>query len=132
LKKLRCVCGKTLQVPDQLEGQKIRCKHCGKVLTVSQVQDADPAYSDNANPLAVKGHRRCAGCGKSYPEKDRICVACGIDLDTGAAIYQSLETQAPVAPPEGGASSGSKNAAARPAKKGGFMGFFARLFGRKG
>jgi hypothetical protein len=92
--KLQCVCGKTLSVPDSLTGQKIRCKDCGKVMTVPQRSiSQDPAKESGDDPLAVKNHRRCSGCGKSYPLTDKVCITCGLNLDTGAQLYVSLEDQ---------------------------------------
>jgi ribosomal protein L37E len=89
--KLQCVCGKLLNVPDSMVGERIRCKDCGKVLTIRpSTEDSAPA-SAPFDMLAVKGHRKCGKCGRSWPMRDKICTACGIDLDTGAALYTSLD-----------------------------------------
>jgi hypothetical protein len=92
--KLQCVCGKVLNLPDSLARQKIRCKDCDKVLTVPEPEkavSAGPARVEAANPLAIRGHRRCGRCGRSYPQTDKVCTKCGIDMDTGAALYVSLD-----------------------------------------
>lgn len=116
--KLQCVCGKVLNVPDSMAGERIRCKECGKVMTVRpSTSDSAPAQP-GAGPLAVKGHRRCSGCGRSYPERDKICTVCGINLDTGAALYVSLDN--------------SGESSREPAQSPGFMGRLLRFFGRKG
>jgi len=77
--KLQCVCGKVLNVPDSMTGERIRCKACGKVMTIQpSTSDAEPAtVNDPSDALAVKGHRRCKGCGKSWPVRDKICTGCG-------------------------------------------------------
>jgi DNA-directed RNA polymerase subunit RPC12/RpoP len=92
--KLKCVCGKIFaNVPDSMIGQKLRCKDCGKVLTVKPAASSDEGAKENdgTDVLTVKGHRRCPACGKSWPVRDKICTACGVDMETGAALYVSLE-----------------------------------------
>ncbi len=125
--RLACVCGKVLNLPENLSGEKIRCKECGKVLKVpdaSSVVEGAPARVEANNPLAIRGHRRCGRCGKSYPQKDRICTACGIDMDTGANLYVSLEASGDADP--------SAKPQAEPSRPG-FAARFLRLLGiRKG
>src|SRR5581483_4105056 len=70
---------------------------CGKVLTLrasSSTADALPSAAPSAaadDSFAVKGHRRCKKCGRSWPNRDKICTVCGIDMDTGATLYVSLD-----------------------------------------
>jgi hypothetical protein len=117
--KLQCVCGKVLNVPDSMAGERIRCKECGKVMTLRpSTADAEPATKTD-DPLTVKGHRRCSRCGRSWPVTDKICTACGVNMDTGAALYVSLDASADAE-------------ASAPKKKPGLVGRLLRLFGRKG
>lgn len=95
--RLVCLCGKTLTLPDDVAGQKVRCKAkgCGKVMKVraGQGKGTAPARANApGDSLGIKGHRRCGGCGVSYPATDRFCVTCGVDLETGAALYVSVDT----------------------------------------
>ncbi|MEZ0228104.1 MAG: hypothetical protein ACAI25_05720 [Planctomycetota bacterium] len=122
--KLQCVCGKVLSVPDSMAGERIRCKECGKVMTIrpSTTGDSSPAVKvpDPKDPFAVKGHRTCGKCGRSWPQTAKICTACGVDMDSGAALYVSLDASA-------------DGEASRPKeKKPGLVGRLLRLFGRKG
>ena len=41
----------------------------------------------------VAGSRACPGCGKFYPPSTVVCVDCGINVDSGAMLYASLEDQ---------------------------------------
>lgn len=118
--KLQCACGKTLGLPDHLAGEKIRCKDCGKVMTVprpSAVTAAAPAAEGADDPLAVRGHVRCSQCGRSYPQTDTVCTKCGINLHTGAALYVSMDPS----------SEASDEGAARAPSARSRPGFFARL-----
>lgn len=119
--KLQCVCGKVLNVPDSMAGERIRCKECGKVMTVRSSTDAEPkkASSSDNDPLGVKGHRRCGKCGRSWPVLDKICTACGVNMDTGATLYVSLDA------------SGDSEAPSS-SKRPGLMGRLLRFIGRKG
>jgi hypothetical protein len=84
-----------LNLPDKLAGQKIRCKRCQKVLTVpqagSRVQSSRPATEDSTSELLVAGSRSCPGCAKTYAPAIVVCTRCGLNLDTGAMLYASLE-----------------------------------------
>jgi len=120
--KLQCTCGKILNVPESMSGERIRCKACGKVLTINliapEVVKAPPKKPDPTDPLAVRGIRHCPKCNRSWPTRDRICTACGIDMETGAALYVSLDNSAEAQAPS--------------AQKTGIVGRFLRLIGRKG
>ncbi len=97
--KLQCTCRRMLRLPDHLGGQKIRCKHCQKVLTVPEVGTRvfsdEGAEEDDTSELLVAGSRICPGCGQTYPPTIVVCTACGLNLDTGAMLYASLEEQVP-------------------------------------
>ena len=93
--KLQCACRHVLNLPDKLAGQKIRCKRCQKVLSVprsgSRVESTAPAETDSTSELLVAGSRSCPGCGRTYPPSIIVCTGCGLNLDTGAMLYASLE-----------------------------------------
>jgi hypothetical protein len=98
--KLQCVCGHTLNLPEKLEGQKIRCKRCEKVMRVPSAGAATaasagaphgPGPSDSDPSLQIAGSRPCPGCGKLYPPSVRVCVACGVNVESGAQLYVSME-----------------------------------------
>ena len=126
--KLECKCSYTLTLPDRLAGQKIRCKRCAKVLTVPQPRMQIPATNEDSfagamvsdEALRVRGMRACPGCKKPYPPSVQICVGCGLNIDSGAMLYASIEedTVSPVYEAE-------KNKQAE-------AGFFARLLSKLG
>lgn len=95
--KLQCTCRRMLKLPDELGGQKIRCKHCQKVLKVpetgTRVFSDEPAEEDDTSELLVAGSRVCPGCGQTFPPTIVVCTSCGLNLDTGAMLYASLEEQ---------------------------------------
>lgn len=95
--KLQCVCRLTLELPDQLAGKQVRCKRCQKVLKVPQAGSRryaeKPAEEDSTSELLVAGSRVCPGCGDTYPPSIVVCTACGLNLDTGAMLYASLDEQ---------------------------------------
>jgi hypothetical protein len=118
--RLLCKCGKYLEVPESLANKQIKCKHCGKVLTVPPPpKQAAGEKVDECSPFYLKGHRQCPGCGKQYPERIKICVGCGMDIDKGAMLYASLEggeQSVPAAPPA-------------PAEQAGLLPRLLRMFG---
>lgn len=122
--KLQCRCGHTLTLPDKLAGQKIRCKKCGKVMTVPSgrlpARGERQLASESDPSLMVVGTRPCPGCGKAYPPTVKVCVQCGVNVDSGAMLYASLEDS--VAPPQ-------PSEAPQPTAP---RGFFARLLGMFG
>ena len=97
--KLQCVCGHLLSLPDSLDGKQVRCKRCNKVLKVraggsSAHQTPDLTASQRLRlekEFVVQGSRPCPGCGKTYPPTIVVCVACGLNVDSGAMLYASLE-----------------------------------------
>lgn len=95
--KLQCVCGHTLSLPDSLDGKQIRCKRCNKVLNVRAASGTGPLTESQRirveKELTVRGTRPCPGCGKTYPPAIVVCVDCGLNVDSGAMLYASLEEQ---------------------------------------
>ncbi len=131
--KLQCVCGHTLNLPDRRGGQKIRCKRCEKVMRVplgssssSGVVKAERSESDPE--LLIAGSRPCPQCGQMYPPTVVVCVTCGINVDSGAMLYVSMEE----GPPPPGVRPAAQLDEERPAS-GGWLGrLVRRLTGRGG
>ena len=132
--KLQCPCGQTLQLPDTLVGKQVRCKRCNKVLTVRQsTVDARDALSESQRgrlaradsgldkALMVQGSRPCPGCGALYPPAVVVCVGCGLNVDSGAMLYASLDD-----------TSGSPAAKAASQAGGPPTSFWSRLLGKLG
>jgi hypothetical protein len=134
--KLQCPCGQTLQLPDTLVGKQVRCKRCNKVLTVRQsTVDARDALSESQRgrlaardsgrmqqldkALTVQGSRPCPGCGALYAPAVVVCVGCGLNVDSGAMLYASLDD-----------TSGSP--AAKAAEQGPPPSLWSRLLGKLG
>jgi hypothetical protein len=93
-------------LPDSLDGKQIRCKRCNKVLNVRAASSKDGSLSESQRirvekELTVKGTRPCPGCGKTYPPAIVVCVDCGLNVDSGAMLYASLEEQTSGAKPDG-------------------------------
>jgi len=86
--KIRCVCGKTLKIPDSLAGKKVKCPSCGHVLSVD---------GDATRPAGGKQTVQCS-CGQKLAVpadamgKKVRCPACSaivaIPAD-GAALLQA-------------------------------------------
>lgn len=79
--RIQCSCGKTFKVPEKFAGKKIRCLDCKQVLRLNA------APSATVKGLKAQGQVTCASCQSLYREGTRICLKCGIDLETGALVY---------------------------------------------
>jgi rRNA maturation endonuclease Nob1 len=101
--RLQCRCEKVLEVPESLANQKIKCKHCGRVLSVPPPPKRTEAgtWANEASPFHIHGYRPCPGCGKAYPTDEKVCLACGMEIDSGALIYASVEESAERNPKDG-------------------------------
>ncbi|MBX3470221.1 MAG: hypothetical protein KF878_25390 [Planctomycetes bacterium] len=97
--KLQCPCGHLLNLPESLAGKQVRCKRCNKVLKVRGGSVADGQALTESQRLrveqefVVQGSRPCPGCGKMHPPAIVVCVACGLNIDSGAMLYASLDEQ---------------------------------------
>jgi hypothetical protein len=103
--KLQCVCGHLLTLPDELAGKQVRCKRCNKVLKVRAASDEGAVTASGRrkvdSALTVQGTRPCPGCAKPYPPAIVVCTDCGLNIDSGAMLYASLDADAaPSAGPE--------------------------------
>ena len=86
--EFQCSCGKTLRVRDEAAGKQAKCPACQKVLTVPEaVGLADTAP---AGPSPARGPR-CAKCGEAMAEGAVICVKCGFNTETGAAVRTATD-----------------------------------------
>ncbi len=108
-----------LSLPDSLDGKQVRCKRCNKVLKVRAASGsggASPSLSESQRvrlekEFTVQGTRPCPGCGKTYPPAIVVCVDCGLNVDSGAMLYASLEEQSTGAPSPGGAAPDDRKSA---------------------
>ena len=102
--KLQCVCGHLLSLPDDLAGKQVRCKRCNKVLKVRPPSEEGPVSASGrrkADAFTVQGTRPCPGCAKPYPPAIVVCTDCGLNIDSGAMLYASLDSSGEaVAKPE--------------------------------
>ncbi len=93
--KLLCKCGKELELPDELAGRKIKCKHCDKVLKVPPrkelIQEVGELRYGPESKFYIKDMHSCPGCGRGYPKTLLICVPCGLNIRTGAILYSSAD-----------------------------------------
>lgn len=98
------MCGHLLSLPDSLDGKQVRCKRCNKVLKVRAASGAGPLTESQRvridKEFTVQGTRPCPGCGKTYPPAIVVCVDCGLNVDSGAMLYASLEEQSSGAKPD--------------------------------
>lgn len=99
--RVRCECGKTLTVKQELAGKAIKCPACGKPVRVGapqpkpKAQEADPGLpsGEGVGDLldevdlgqSSTGHR-CPVCRADLQEDDIICVQCGYNFETGRKI----------------------------------------------
>lgn len=102
--KLQCVCGHLLSLPDDLAGKQVRCKRCNKVLKVPATRASDEGAVSASGKrkvdaaLTVQGTRPCPGCAKPYPPAIVVCTECGLNIDSGAMLYASLDADGGSAP----------------------------------
>ncbi|QDV92083.1 Rhomboid protease GluP [Phycisphaerae bacterium RAS2] len=62
---------------------------------VAELSLAEPAPVLRNDPLAEMPsgpEKTCRSCGKSYPNKAKICVPCGIDLKTGRSLLTAEDS----------------------------------------
>jgi hypothetical protein len=79
--RIKCVCGKSFKIPEKFAGKKVRCLSCKKVLKLSQESPSTPKKA------ARDGKVRCLGCKGQYRAGTKICLKCGVNLQTGAVVY---------------------------------------------
>lgn len=84
VQRIQCSCGKTFKIPEKFAGKKIRCLRCKQVLKIYVKPTSSP-------DLNLEGTVQCSGCAKVFPNGTEICLACGINLKTGALIYSPQE-----------------------------------------
>lgn len=91
--KFSCECGKALATKDGTEGRKAKCPACGLVVTIPA-----PLRLEGGDDLEVTPGRQLAGtaeacpnCGSPMPFEAVLCVQCGFDRRTGAAVGQEPE-----------------------------------------
>lgn len=126
--KVLCGCGASLSVPKRLLGTDVKCPKCGQYVTVepmaeeqelvgaqptpspaaqaeqpSRQQTVDPG--DEAEGYSIQ-RPVCKGCGAEMEFGDVICLECGTNQKTGAAVadfngeVEREDPHGPGAPPK--------------------------------
>jgi hypothetical protein len=80
--RIQCACGKTFKIPEKFAGKKIRCLACKQVLKLYQQQSSSDIKTVPEGTIIT-----CAGCQTRYKGRAKICLKCGINLQTGAVVY---------------------------------------------
>lgn len=97
-------CDKTLRLPPDSAGKKVKCSGCSTVLAIRagdgealvlarlEVRRAPderaPSAADATDEAAVAGS--CPGCGKATQAQDAFCNHCGIDLAEAHAVARRM------------------------------------------
>ncbi|TWU41473.1 hypothetical protein Q31b_29220 [Novipirellula aureliae] len=106
--RLKCQCGKNLNVPDSLAGKAVKCPGCGKVLKVpaGKPQAAAPATAPARPPARAassfdgdsledlfneegfnqKVEAICPACRGDIKAGAVLCTKCGFNLQTGERL----------------------------------------------
>lgn len=108
--KVACQCGAAFAAPDHYAGKTVKCPKCANPLTVPQAVQRPPAQAAAASPPATFGGgiadlldeagitqtagMRCPKCQKDMPPNAVVCVACGFNMQTGAAVATSYKKRA--------------------------------------
>jgi len=96
--KVRCECGKVMNVPDAARGRKVKCRDCGESVAVP-AEDEPPRRKKKTGTVSVDDEnflaridldeaeheeiRICPKCAARLSESDVECPKCRIDLETG-------------------------------------------------
>src|SRR5262249_1090587 len=102
-------CGNTSKVPDNLEGKKIKCKKCQKII----IAKAPPAKSaiktapksstskkqedDDRNPYVMREENlaaRCPHCALPLDPPDaRVCIHCGYNMQKRERVGSKITVE---------------------------------------
>ncbi|MEM9646347.1 MAG: hypothetical protein AAF989_15255 [Planctomycetota bacterium] len=92
--RLKCSCGKTLSVRDEMAGKTIKCPGCSKPIRVPggkpKAAPAKPT-SDLDDLFAEEGFDRqvaaaCPACGKEMKAQEVLCTSCGFNKNSGERL----------------------------------------------
>jgi hypothetical protein len=100
--KVTCECGQTFAAKDELAGRVVKCPKCGNPLKVLAPQKkaapvTAPAsvaggLADLLDEVGLKGQhddykgRHCPSCNGPLAHNAVLCVACGLNLETGKFV----------------------------------------------
>lgn len=96
--KVSCRCGQSFAARDELAGQTVKCPTCQNPLQIPS-----PAAAPTANVLGdlldqegFQSHSgvRCTRCNEPIPAGGVICLACGLNIQTGATVETALRKRA--------------------------------------
>lgn len=93
--RVSCPCGKTVSVPENLQGKRIKCPQCQNPISVPVAAGAVAAggvgggMADLLNEVGFDKTRTansCPSCKTELEPEAVLCVACGYNLETGRII----------------------------------------------
>jgi len=113
---IRCQCGKSLVVKEELVGKRARCPHCKEILTIPDLKaGAEPKAQEHetyamaaappsttpkapaaANPGALAG--ACPSCAHALSAGAVLCINCGFDLRRGKRVAKDEAAPSPGKP----------------------------------
>jgi len=74
--KVKCECGKRINVLDDHAGRQVRCPSCMSMVAV-------PGEADDEAGYATEQVRKCPGCKREWPVDTALCIDCGYNFETG-------------------------------------------------
>lgn len=88
--QVKCACGASFKVKDEMAGKKGKCPRCAGPIVVPAAAPA-PELALELEPTTDVGLARpsappCRSCGNVYPPQILICTSCGIELATGQFV----------------------------------------------
>lgn len=92
--RLRCPCGKVLQVPETLAGKVAKCPGCAKVFRVPAPKAASAPSAPAATSPPAPAGPECPSCHRVLPPGSTFCVGCGFDLKKGKAVGPTAVSEA--------------------------------------
>jgi len=89
----KCACGATYRVDERLAGRAVRCRRCGKPMTIPGNPPAKPpeppdpkTATAKAKPGTATTPGVCPGCGAPLPAKAQFCGECGYNPGLGRTL----------------------------------------------
>ncbi|MFO0818751.1 MAG: hypothetical protein U1A77_12465 [Pirellulales bacterium] len=108
--KVACQCGAAFAAPDHYAGKTVKCPKCSNPLTVPRPAGATLPPAQASAPVSFGGGGiadlldeagitqdagiRCPKCQKNMPANAVVCVACGFNMQTGAAVATNYKKRA--------------------------------------
>ncbi len=98
--QIKCKCGKTLGIPDGMQGKSVKCPGCQQVLRVPAAGPAQPAATPQPTAAAddsmaglfdeegfsASVEAVCPSCRAEMPGNAVLCTKCGYHKEAGASL----------------------------------------------